>query len=154
MTTSDPTDPTDTTGSTGRMGPAGPVEVLDSAQCWQLLDSHNVGRLVTSVADHIDIVPINYRAHQGRILFRTAEGTKLVELTINDHVVFEVDHIAPSSAWSVVLHGTARILATSVEIATADTLDIPSWIPTPKHNIVEMQPTTITGRHLHFATTP
>lgn len=160
MTTSDPTttpepgEPTDAATPAAAAGLAGPVEVLDTQQCWQLLGTQTVGRLVTSAAGHIDIVPINYRTDGQRLLFRTAEGTKLVELTINDRIVFEVDHITPTSGWSVVLRGTARILATSAEIAAADNLDIPSWVPTPKHNIVEIHPTTLTGRYLHFDADP
>lgn len=128
----------------------GPVAVLTIEQCWSLLATERLGRLIVSVGDQIDVFPVNYLADSNRILFRTAEGTKLAELTIHSSVVFEVDHIGDTAGWSVVVHGTARTLSTSAEVAAAEQLDLQSWIPTTKNNIVEISPTGITGRHLRF----
>lgn len=135
--------------------PAGPVRVFTEEQSWDALRSERLGRLVTSVGGRIDVVPVNYLADSGRLLFRTAEGTKLVELSIENRVVFEVDHINPGvSGWSVVVHGTARTLSSSAEIAEAEALDLVSWVPTIKYNIVEIVPTEISGRELMFGDKP
>ncbi|MFC9557636.1 pyridoxamine 5'-phosphate oxidase family protein [Rhodococcus sp. NPDC056960] len=132
----------------------GPVTELSAEESWDLLGSEELGRLVVSVSDRVDIFPVNYVAHQGKLLFRTAEGTKLVELTIHQQVAFEVDHVAEGSGWSVVVHGTARRLQTSAEIAAADELPLHSWIPTPKFNYVEITPREISGRRLTFGVEP
>lgn len=86
--------------------------------------------------------------------FRTAEGSKLVELTINRNVAFEVDEIAEKSGWSVVVHGAARRLQKISEISAADELPLRSWLATPKFNYVEIAPTEITGRRLQFTDGP
>ena len=48
-----------------------------------------MGRLAVAAAGEVDIFPINYAdVDRDTILFRTAEGTKLLELTINGRVAF------------------------------------------------------------------
>jgi nitroimidazol reductase NimA-like FMN-containing flavoprotein (pyridoxamine 5'-phosphate oxidase superfamily) len=130
------------------------VQVLSEDDCWELLQREHLGRLVASVGDRIDIFPINYVVDRHRLLFRTAEGTKLVELTIDHRVVFEVDHTDAVSGWSVVAHGNARTLSTSAEISAADSLDLRSWVPTRKFNTVEIVPDEITGRYVRFGDEP
>ncbi|OJU38801.1 MAG: hypothetical protein BGN97_10780 [Microbacterium sp. 69-10] len=68
-----------------------PVVRLSEEECWQRLKGPEIGRLVTHVGEVIDIFPINYVIDDRTIVFRTAEGSKLVELTVNDEVLFEVD---------------------------------------------------------------
>jgi nitroimidazol reductase NimA-like FMN-containing flavoprotein (pyridoxamine 5'-phosphate oxidase superfamily) len=54
----------------------------------------------------MDIFPVNYTVDGESIVFRTAEGSKLTEVTINDEVLFEVDEYTATDAWSVVVRGT------------------------------------------------
>ncbi|GAA4488541.1 pyridoxamine 5'-phosphate oxidase family protein [Rhodococcus olei] len=135
-------------------GTDGPVTELTPEESWELLGGERLGRLVVSVSDRIDVFPVNYVAHQGKLLFRTAEGTKLVGLTIQQQVAFEVDHVSEGLGWSVVVHGAARRLQTSAEIAAADELPLQSWVPTPKYNYVEITPKEITGRRFAFGAEP
>ncbi|MEV0946271.1 pyridoxamine 5'-phosphate oxidase family protein [Rhodococcus sp. NPDC049939] len=134
--------------------PDDPITELTAEESWDLLGTEQLGRLVVSVAGRVDIFPVNYVTHAGKILFRTAEGTKLVELTIHREVAFEADHVDPKSGWSVVVHGMARQLQTSQEIAAAEELPLHSWVPTPKYNYVEITPTEISGRRLLFGPDP
>ena len=87
----------------------GAIEVLSPEQCWQLLASAEVGRLAVAVAGDVDIFPLNFAVDDGAILFRTAEGTKLVEIVMAGRVAFEVDGYEPEHgrAWSVVVKGHA-----------------------------------------------
>ncbi|HEY8700203.1 MAG TPA: pyridoxamine 5'-phosphate oxidase family protein [Arthrobacter sp.] len=131
-----------------------PVLVLDDEQCWRLLENTQHGRLVLSAAGETDVFPINYRAHDGVLLLRTAPGTKLAELTINEKVVFQTDGIAADEAWSVVVKGTARVLEQSSDIAAAEALNLKTWVPTLKDFYVEITPTRITGRHFNLGEQP
>ena len=131
-----------------------PITELDSETSWQLLSSGALGRLASSVSGRVDIFPVNYVVHEGKVYFRTAEGSKLVELTIHRDVAFEVDEIAEKSGWSVIVHGTARRLQKLSEVAAADELPLRSWLTTPKFNYVEITPTEITGRRLVFSDEP
>ncbi|AOW92379.1 pyridoxamine 5-phosphate oxidase [Rhodococcus sp. WMMA185] len=134
--------------------PGDPVTVLTAEESWDLLGTEQLGRLVVSAAGRVDVFPVNYVTHAGKILFRTAQGTKLVEITINREVAFEADHVGPESGWSVVVHGMARQLQTSQEIAAAEELPLHSWVPTPKYDYVEITPTEISGRQLLFGPDP
>jgi nitroimidazol reductase NimA-like FMN-containing flavoprotein (pyridoxamine 5'-phosphate oxidase superfamily) len=131
-----------------------PVLVLDEEQSWKLLENTQHGRIVLTAAGETDMFPINYRAHDGVLLLRTAPGTKLAELTINENVLFEADGITSEEAWSVVVKGTARVLTLSQEIAAAEALNLKTWVPTFKDFYVEITPSRISGRHFNFGEQP
>lgn len=122
------------------------VMILDETGCRERLAEQEVGRLVTHVGDVIDVFPVNYVVDGGDIVFRTAEGSKLFELSVNDEVLFEVDDHTETDAWSVVVRGAARRLATVTEVEAADALPLRPWIPTLKYNYVRITPSSLTGR--------
>lgn len=128
------------------MSDTDPVVSLDDAQCWELLRGQELGRLVTHVGRVIDIFPVNYVVDDETIVFRTAEGSKLFELTVNDEVVFEVDDHTDDEAWSVIVRGHAHRLDTAAEVEHADRLRLRPWIPTLKYNYVVIKPDALTGR--------
>jgi nitroimidazol reductase NimA-like FMN-containing flavoprotein (pyridoxamine 5'-phosphate oxidase superfamily) len=131
-----------------------PILVLDEEQSWKLLENTQHGRIVLTAAGETDMFPINYRAHDGVLLLRTAPGTKLAELTINENVLFEADGITSEEAWSVVVKGTARVLTLSQEIAAAEALNLKTWVPTFKDFYVEIKPSRISGRHFNLGEQP
>ncbi|MHC5796406.1 pyridoxamine 5'-phosphate oxidase family protein [Lacisediminihabitans sp. FW035] len=124
----------------------GAVHVLSEAECWQLLDGSSFGRLAVSVGNQPEIFPVNYYADGRTVLFRTAEGTKLLELTINSLVAFESDSYTDTDAWSVVVKGRARVIESQPEIFAADQLPLAPWIPTLKYVYVRIEPTELSGR--------
>ena len=77
---------------------------------------------------------------------RTAQGSKLFELTVNDEVLFEVDGHDDAHAWSVVVRGRAHALGTSAEVERADAAGLRPWIPTLKHVYVRIVPESLSGR--------
>ena len=122
------------------------VRVLGDAECWPLLASVPVGRLVVSVDTVIDIYPVNHVVSDGAIYFRTAPGSKLVELTANPAVLFEVDAADDLMAFSVVVRGIAERLESQEEIDAADALPLRPWIPTLKYRWVRIRPLSLAGR--------
>ena len=132
----------------------GPLQVLTDDECWTRISSQELGRLVTHVGDVIDIFPVNFVVDGETLVFRTAEGSKLVELTVNDEVVFEVDDHTESDAWSVVVRGRAHSLETSQEVAEADRLPLRPWVPSLKYHYVRIEPTTLSGRAFHRGPEP
>lgn len=131
-----------------------PILILDDDQCWKLLEHTQHGRLVLSAAGEVDVFPINFVAHNRRLLLRTAPGTKLAELTINENVVFQTDGITSDEAWSVVVKGAARVLERSADIEAAEALNLKTWIPTYKDFYVEITPSRVSGRHFAFGEQP
>lgn len=146
-----------------RIAPVAPVDetptpdgmretiVLDGAACWHLLDREGMGRLAISAADGAAIFPLNYLCSHGRLYFRSAPGTKIVELTEHPRVAFEVDgQVASGRAmgdrWSVVVRGMVRRLGSDPEILRSGVDTLRSWHPGEKFNYFEIQPEQISGR--------
>ena len=123
-----------------------PVRVLTEEQCWERLARMELGRLVTHVGDILDIFPVNYVVDRAGLVFRTGQGSKLFELTINDEVLFEVDDHTELEAWSVIVRGRAHPLETAAEVERADGLGLTPWIPTLKYIYVRIEPTRLSGR--------
>ena len=96
------------------------VVFLSDRECWDRLAEQQLGRLVTRVGDVLDIFPVNYIVDGESLVFRTGEGSKLTEVTINDDVLFEVDEYTDTDAWSIVVRGHAHRLETTEEVAAAD----------------------------------
>ncbi|WP_169581771.1 MULTISPECIES: pyridoxamine 5'-phosphate oxidase family protein [Microbacterium] len=131
-----------------------PVVNLTDEQCWERLRTQELGRLVTRVRDVLDIFPVNYVVDGEGVLFRTAQGSKLFELTVNDEVLFEVDDHTETDAWSVIVRGRAHPLETSAEVERADGLGLKPWIPTLKYTYVRVEATSVTGRAFERAPEP
>ncbi|MFZ3452915.1 pyridoxamine 5'-phosphate oxidase family protein [Arthrobacter sp. 7Tela_A1] len=131
-----------------------PVVELTAEESWKYVEKTFHGRIAMSVAGEPDIFPINYYAHDGVLLFRTAPGNKLAELTVNSHVAFETDGIMSDEAWSVVIKGTTRELELSAEIEEAEKLPLKPWVRTRKSRYVELTPTSITGRFFNLGPEP
>lgn len=83
---------------------------------------------------------------EGRYVFRTAPGTKLLELTINAGVALEIDGATEDEVWSVVVKGRAAEVESQREIDEVDRLPLTSWTATPKYRVVRVTPESITGR--------
>ena len=132
------------------------IQNLSGEESLELLAAKTFGRLVVRRKDDMDLFPLNYLVHEGEIYFRTAEGSKLFSLTLNNDVLFEADNVEGDSqeAWSVVVKGTARTLTSNAEIEAADQLPLKPWLPTLKYNYVVVSPNEISGRKFHLGEEP
>ncbi len=133
---------------------ANPVTVLHESRCWDLLASQEVGRLATAVNGSPEIFPVNFVVDGESLVFRTAEGSKLLELVINSHVCFEVDGWTDNGGWSVLVKGTAAVIPTGEELSEAEALPLRPWVPTVKTNFVRVTPAEVTGRRFEFGPDP
>jgi uncharacterized protein len=131
-----------------------PVTILSESECWRLLGSQALGRLVTSVGGQPEIFPLNFVVQHRTVLFRTAEGTKLVSAAINNRVLFEADDHNVAEGWSVIVKGIARTLRTDEEIGEAERAQLLPWTPTLKPHYVRIAPTQVTGRRILFGPEP
>src|SRR6478609_3426198 len=92
-----------------------PVHELHPEQSWEFLRAHEFGRLGFHLADEVHIVPINYAVKDDKLYLLTAEGSKLLGVTMNADVAYEVDEVVDEQATSVVVRGRARHLEGSEE---------------------------------------
>ena len=124
------------------------MTILDYDECWALLRQAEVARLAVAIMNRPDIFPINYVVDHGRVVFRTAEGTKLAASVLGDAVAFEVDgyDAASGDAWSVVIHGRAVEIEDMHDLF--DALDLPlfPWHAAPKPRFVSIEPDETSGR--------
>ena len=127
-----------------------PVSILSDEECWEFLGSQEFGRLAFHLAEQVHITPINYAVDDGTLLFRTAEGSKLLAVVMNPDIAFEVDAYDDETAISVILRGSARLLEED-EAHRSENVPLRPWVPTLKYNVVEIRPTEISGRRFSLA---
>lgn len=128
-----------------------PVTPLSDDESWARLATRPVGRLATSVAGQPDIFPVNFVVDGRDIIFRTERGSKLLELTINDSVAFEVDDWQEDlGGWSVVCRGKAEQIQTMADLEHAESLPLQPWVRTVKTVFVRIGVKEITGRAFRF----
>jgi uncharacterized protein len=133
-------------------GPA--TSILAETECWNLLESVELGRLVTNVDGQPEIFPVNFVVQHRTVLFRTAEGTKLVSSAINNQVLFEADGNTADDGWSVIIKGMARTPRTDEDLEEARRAWLYPWTATPKPHFVRIRPLSITGRRFVFGPEP
>ena len=121
------------------------VTRLSAEQCWNLLRAHEFGRLAFRLVDEVYITPINYAVDHQALLFRTAEGNKLLSVAMGSEVAFEIDEYDEDSARSVVVRGTPRLLGED-EAHWAENIPLRPWVGALKYNVVEIVPENVTGR--------
>ncbi len=128
------------------------LDVIERAECLRLLATEEVGRLGVVMGGRPEIFPVNYGVEGDEVMFRTDPGTKLAA-AVRGPVVFEVDRLERSSrsAWSVIVHGRAHQVS-SFDSPTLRRrmmqLHLYPWTGTPKAHLVQLLPTSITGRRV------
>ncbi|HET7414821.1 MAG TPA: pyridoxamine 5'-phosphate oxidase family protein [Arthrobacter sp.] len=138
----------------GGVQSADPVVELSATECWDYLERARFGRLGVYANGEVDIIPINIAAHDGKLYFRTAPGTKLDKLLDSGRAAIEIDSVQGRVAYSVVARGPGRILADDGEIAMVNQLPLAPWIPTLKRTYVEVTPVKVTGRRFQLGHEP
>jgi nitroimidazol reductase NimA-like FMN-containing flavoprotein (pyridoxamine 5'-phosphate oxidase superfamily) len=129
---------------------------MTSDECWDFLRGREFGRLAFRLADEVHITPVNYAVDHdpatGRrtLLFRTAEGSKLLGVMMHGEVAFEVDEFDDERAASVILRGPARRLEED-EAHRAEHVPLRPWVATPKYNVVEIEPGELSGRRFELS---
>ncbi len=127
------------------------LEVLDRAECLELLAASALGRIGLSAGALPLVLPVNFCLDGERIVVRTAEGTKLDAASRHAVVSFEVDDIDPMfhAGWSVVVTGVAAPLESEEERAHARTLPLLPWAA-PGDHYVAITLEEVSGRRLRL----
>src|SRR4051794_22500859 len=122
-----------------------PVAELSTEECWELLGVEEFGRLAYRLVDEVHLVPINYVADAGLLLFRTTPGNKLLAAALHSDVAFEIDWHDEHAAWSVVVRGRIRRLHED-EVHRVEGRLLEPWVPTLRYDVVELAPASVSGR--------
>ena len=132
------------------------LEELDEAECLRLIAPGGIGRLVFAGRFDLTVLPVNYKLHNGAILFRTAQyGTTDEDLRTGiEHaeyrVAFEIDDfdVAAREGWSVLLQGPAHHLDSESERAEATAVGVVPWAGGDRDHFIRITPARVTGRRI------
>jgi nitroimidazol reductase NimA-like FMN-containing flavoprotein (pyridoxamine 5'-phosphate oxidase superfamily) len=82
-------------------------------------------------------------------VFRTNEGSKLLGLTMDADVAFEIDEVGDDEASSVVVRGRARALDPA-EALEAEELPVRPWVDEEKFRVVVIDVDELSGRRFRL----
>ena len=127
------------------------MEILDPEECWAFLSQEPVGRLAVSITDHPDIFPINHIVDRQRLLFRSAEGTKLAAAVLGRAVAARSTATTRNAGWHVARQGPGRgdrVARRSVARHGSAAVPLARGSEAP---LVRITPTELTGRRFKMA---
>lgn len=132
------------------------LDILDEAECVQLIAAGGIGRLVFAGRWDLTVLPVNYKLHEGDILFRTAQDSPTDEdlrtgiAHAEYRVAFEIDDFdfQAREGWSVLVQGPAHHLDTDTERSAAIAAGVEPWPGGPREHFIRIHPARITGRRI------
>lgn len=123
---------------------------LREGACWDLLDSHGIGRIARTDDDGLpEVLPANYSVVDGAIALRTSTA-RAADLD-GGELAFEVDRVDESlrEGWSVLAVGTAeRVTDPAEERSLAERAASAPWAGGDRSTWLLIHPDRITGRRI------
>ena len=126
------------------------LEIMDRAECLELLATVPVGRLGLSVDALPVIVPVNFCLDADRIVIGTGEGSKLDAAVAGAVVAFEADHWDPidHSGWSVLVQGATSVVTDPADLDRCRDLPLRPWGQPEDLRFVSVSIDLVSGRRL------
>ncbi len=131
-----------------------PRQALDltESECWQLLESVSVGRVVFTHRAMPAIRPVNHLVDHRMIVIRSHLGAAIASRASagNGSVVcYEVDELDPvrHTGWSVIVTGMARLVHDPDAIARYEKTLEP-WIAGQMDHVIAIEPRFVSGIRL------
>lgn len=131
------------------------IGALDEAECLRLIAQGEIGRIAYNGRFGPAVLPVNYRWHDGAVVFRTAERSALDEdlqtgISGGEYkVAFEIDEVdaAGRAGWSVLIQGPAHRVS-EAERPVAEQSGVESWAGGDRELFFRIVPSRITGRRI------
>lgn len=122
---------------------------LSTAECWDKLGTHGVGRIAVPAQQGPAVLPVNYLVDDGTVVYRTAPGDR-AQPAPGEAVSFQVDQIDDhlSHGWSVLLTGTAEHIEDGVETAGLVERAPEPWAGGDRPVWIRVRPKSVTGRRI------
>jgi nitroimidazol reductase NimA-like FMN-containing flavoprotein (pyridoxamine 5'-phosphate oxidase superfamily) len=132
------------------------IDDLGETECLQLISPGGIGRIAYQSRFGPAVLPVNYRLHEGAIVFRTAQDSRLDEdlrtgITGADYkVAFEIDDIdlAGRQGWSVLVQGSAHHVESAAERESAALAGVEPWPDGKRELFLRIVPSRVTGRRI------
>jgi nitroimidazol reductase NimA-like FMN-containing flavoprotein (pyridoxamine 5'-phosphate oxidase superfamily) len=132
------------------------IEELDEAESLRLIAPGGIGRIAYASRFGPAVLPVNYKWHDGAIVFRTTRHSALDEdlqtgiAGGNYTVAFEIDEIdVPGrQGWSVLIQGPAHHVEAESERRAAEQAGVEPWPAGERELFLRIVPNRITGRRI------
>jgi nitroimidazol reductase NimA-like FMN-containing flavoprotein (pyridoxamine 5'-phosphate oxidase superfamily) len=132
------------------------MEKLDEAESLRLISAGGIGRIAYQSRFGPAVLPVNYKWHDGAIVFRTTRHSALDEdlqtgIAGGDYMVaFEIDDIdvAGRQGWSVLIQGPAHHVESEAERAAAERAGVEPWPAGERELFLRIVPSHVTGRRI------
>jgi nitroimidazol reductase NimA-like FMN-containing flavoprotein (pyridoxamine 5'-phosphate oxidase superfamily) len=122
---------------------------LGSDECWRFVAARSVGRVGFVHLGDPMVFPVNFVVEGGSIVFRTELGTTLARAaTTGQRAVLQVDDVndALEMGTSVLVHGVLHAVVDRVELELLRGLDIHTWAPGNRDQLIRILPAWVSGR--------
>jgi nitroimidazol reductase NimA-like FMN-containing flavoprotein (pyridoxamine 5'-phosphate oxidase superfamily) len=131
-------------------------EELDEAESLRLISAGGVGRIAYMSRFGPAVLPVNYKWHDGAVVFRTARHSALDEdlqtgISGGDYLVaFEIDDIdvLGRQGWSVLIQGPAHHVESEAERESAAQAGVEPWPPGERELFLRIVAHRVTGRRI------
>ncbi len=144
-----------TTPSTEPTRPAPHLQDLASSECWDLLRTRPVGRLVWNGAAGITAVPMNYVVSGSHLLVRVTSYSSVARECDDSAVAFQVDEVDAEEhrGWSVLARGRASLIYPGADDRLDEHpdnahADVEVWPSGPRPLHLSIDVADISGRRL------
>ena len=124
--------------------------MLTRAECLELLESAQIGRIAYTDRALPAIVPVNFVLDGDHVVIRTGAGSKLAAATRNAVVAFEADafDVEARSGWSVMVVGRSSVVDDPTETARLEQLPLKPWTPIERPHFVRIGLDVVSGRRI------
>jgi nitroimidazol reductase NimA-like FMN-containing flavoprotein (pyridoxamine 5'-phosphate oxidase superfamily) len=132
------------------------LEHLDEAECLRLMSLGGIGRIAYSGRSGVTVLPVNYKLHQGAVVFRTAQDSPLDEdlrtgiASAEYKVAFEIDDfdLVAREGWSILIQGAAHHVDSEEERASVLEAGVEPWPGGKREHFLRIIPLRISGRRI------
>jgi nitroimidazol reductase NimA-like FMN-containing flavoprotein (pyridoxamine 5'-phosphate oxidase superfamily) len=132
------------------------IEELDEAESLRLISQGGVGRIAYQSRFGPAVLPVNYKWHDGAVVFRTTRHSALDEdlqtgITGGDYLVaFEIDDFdePERQGWSVLVQGPAHRVESETEREAAERAGVEPWPSGERELFLRIVPHRVTGRRI------
>jgi nitroimidazol reductase NimA-like FMN-containing flavoprotein (pyridoxamine 5'-phosphate oxidase superfamily) len=132
------------------------IEELDEAESLRLISPGGIGRIAYASRFGPAVLPVNYKWHDGAIVFRTTRHSTLDEdlqtgIAGGDYLVaFEVDEmdVRGRQGWSVLIQGPAHHVEAEAERQAAAAAGVEPWPGGERELFLRIVPHRVTGRRI------
>ena len=134
------------------------IEELDEAESLRLISTGGIGRIAYQSRFGPAVLPVNYRWHDGAVVFRTTRHSAMDEdlqtgIAGGDYLVaFEVDAIDEigRQGWSVLIQGPAHHVS-EAERESAERAGVEPSPAGERELFMRIVPNRVTGRRIQSA---